>query len=254
MRTADVAPDRHGSSSRTSCSDSLRTALRLDLRLHRVELRAVLALVFGFGVISFGGTRIGFFLIFMAAVMPAYLAHGDHPSAPELRSSLGIARADVIRARTRIVCTVQTVLIVLGTFVVLFGYVDDESSLLVTLTAGTVLVNGPSAEVWADILTWVPAIVVAHAAMGRVALSEGRRVYEFLCLLIYLGTYLGLVVLAVLISAPLGAFSKGPARDVWELVQDTPMLSTVRVVVGALALVGAVAALAMRHRTWIREA
>jgi hypothetical protein len=232
---------------------TLGAAVRVDIRLLRIQLRMLGAIVFGFVVISFGGFRGGFLLILLATVMPAYLARGGHGSADELRASLGISRADAVRARTRIVCTAQIVLILLMTMIALFGHVDG-SSILATLTGGIVLVNGPSVVVWADILTWAPAIVVAHAVVGRAAMREADRVREFLGLGVYIGTYVGLVVLAVLISAPLGAFDTVAVRSVGDLVESTPTFMTVRIAIGGLALVGSVVALAVRYRTWIREA
>jgi hypothetical protein len=253
MRTADVAPDRHGSSSRTSCSDSLRTALRLDLRLHWSYLFWILVL----GVICLysavaHGTRWAIGPILCAAAVPGALGSDDPDSIHELRAALGISRAAAVRSRTRMVCVLQGLLAAVAAVAIFAGDDPDGPGVMHRIVhAGGMQVMAPTIHYWADLLIWLTALIASHLLYGCVAMRAGTTFALVGCVATYLWVYVAIELIDFL--ANMAAIVIGTQHTLGQALGDTGEATLSVVVRGVIAVVVLVL-FVRRRRTWIREA
>lgn len=179
-----------------------RRALRMDIRLHRADLLGYLVGAAFFILLAVLGIRLGVILILWAACMPAILGRTDRPGLSQLRGALGISRADVVRARTVLVCSVQFVLAILVVVIMLLAPEtatdpDDQPMTRQVTVSDDGHLMVPTVHLWWDVVTWVWAIIAVHIMSGRDALRRSTRLNVIGGLACYAGAYVLSTVLIV---------------------------------------------------------
>lgn len=200
---------------------------------------------------------LGVVLILLAARLPADLADQVREEGRMLRSSLGISRADAVRARTLVVLAGQLLLAAGAAWIIL---ITDHApghthwSTFEISPAGF----GPSPltlrDHLVDIGLWSGAIIWTHALIGGEVFQLGRRATGRRAIALFLGvcllSYLVLVAGALLTNYALmtaGADGSGGSRF-------AAAAMTAQIFALVLTLGGGIVALLMARRRWIRRA
>lgn len=239
-------------------STPLRRALGLEWRRRR-DLLALygtlaVALVLLAALLEI---RLGVVLILLAARLPADLADRVPEDGRQLRSALGISRADAVRARTALVVAGQLVLAACAACIILLSDWPTDALHWSSVDIGTGTGRWAPPLLWAhlvDIGLWGGAIAWTHALIGGdafrldVRLPGRRAIARFLgvCVLAYL--VLGGSMLLVSGLLPAAGFEDTDASRVLIASVSAQALTV------ALALGGGVTALLLRHRRWVRRA
>lgn len=250
-------------SAQTATRQRPSTPLRRALGIERRRRRDLLALYGAFIVVAilcavFLDLRLGVLLILLAVRLPADLADAVLEDGRQLRSSLGVSRADAVRARTVLVSTVQFVLILGAAGVILLSDWAPESQHWNDLGIVTAGDDGSSAptrwEHLVDIGLFSGAIAWSHALTGGDAFRLGARLtgrhtvarYLGVCLLAFL-VLAGSMLLASGLLLSVGVDDDLGTRFVIaeRVAQVTALL---------LTLGGGVTALVLRSRRWARRA
>lgn len=240
-------------------STPLRRALGHEWRQRQIAL--VLYGAFAIALVllhAFLGLRLGVLLILLAARLPADLADPVLEDGRQLRSSLGISRADAVRARTALVAAGQLVLGLCAAWIILFGEWPPGAMHWSSVDVVTASDGGSTPPVvWehlVDIGLWSGAIAWTHALVGGDAFRleariTGRRaIARFLgvCLLAYLVLAGSALVMSYLLLAA-GVEGTDGSRFITASVAG-------QVLTVGLVLGGGVAALLLRYRRWVRQA
>lgn len=248
----------------TRPSTPLRRALGLEWRRHcdLLLVHAALAVMIALIAVLLD-TRLGVIAILLAARLPADLADRSAEEGRQLRSALGVSRADAVRARTVMVCAGQLVLALGACAAILltdWGPSASHWSSVSYSTAGEVPEPLSLREHLLDIGLWSGAILWTHALSGGGAFRLGGRPSG----IVMVARFLGLCLLAYVVLV-------GSAQAVTMLVMssETGFLAGLRALdahpfeIGAglgqaLALAvllgGGAVALLLAHRRWVRRA
>lgn len=248
--TAPVAPARP--------STALRRALGLEWHRRRDLLALYGALALGLVLLAvLLDIRLGVVLILLAARLPADLADPVLEDGRQLRSALGISRADAVRARTVLVAAGQLALAVCAACIILVSDVPAGAVHWSSSEIGTAAGRWAPPPRWAhlvDIGLWSGALAWSHALVGGDAFRLGagltgrRAIGRFLgvCVLSALMLVAGTLLISALLSA---AGYEGTDGSRFMLASMAGQALTV-----GLTLGGGVAALLLRHRVWARRA
>ncbi|MGO1503418.1 MAG: hypothetical protein ACTHWV_00470 [Brachybacterium sp.] len=202
--------------------------------------------------------RLGVVLILLAVRLPADLADPVLEDGMQLRSSLGISRADAVRARTLLVSAGQLLLALGAAGVILLSDWAPGAQHWSSLGIVTANDDGSSPPaLWdhlVDIGLFSGAIAWTHALIGGDAFRLGARmtgrraVVWFLgvCLLIYLALVGSMLLTSGLLLSAGADDDLGTRFVIAERVaQGTALL---------LTLGGGITALVLRYRRWVRRA
>lgn len=202
--------------------------------------------------------RLGVVLILLAVRLPADLADPVLEDGMQLRSSLGISRADAVRARTLLVSAGQLLLALGAAGVILLSDWAPGAQHWSSLGIVTANDDGSSPPaLWdhlVDIGLFSGAIAWTHALIGGDAFRLGARmsgrraVARFLGICILLGVVLsvsGMLTNELLLRA--GAHDNPSARYAFTE-------RAAQVIALNLALGGGITALVLRSRRWVRRA
>lgn len=262
------APARVGGTVRdvgtTGPRGGLRRALRVEIALQRdalVGTSTIATIVLAIALPGFG--RLGGILLALALWTPYMLAMGDGPDRWAARAELGISRADRVRARTVLVVMLQAALSAVVVLILQFGpprtRATDGEMLMMTWHAMGLGISlpMPTAQLWADVMTWLPALVITHLWVGREAL---RRASTWVLLgsgatfVLAYGTVMMLPPLLVHVLPGLADQIVMGGVDGEPVGGGSLTFETLRAIVGAAVLVLALGALAWRAGTWARRA
>lgn len=199
----------------------------------------------------------GVVLILLAARLPADLADQVREEGRMLRSSLGISRADAVRARTLVILAGQLLLAAGTAWIIL---ITDHAPGYTHWSAIDIspVGSGPSPltlkDHLVDIGLWSGAIIWTHALIGGEAFRLGRRPTGRRAIALFLGvclvTYLALWISALLTNYALmtaGVDEIGGSRS-------GAAATTAQILALVLTTGGGIAALLMARRRWIRRA
>lgn len=241
-----------------------RPALRLEWRLHHELLLIYAALAVGIVLVAVvADLRLGVVAILLAARLPADLADRVPEDGRQLRSSLGISRADAVRARTLVVCGGQLMLALAAAGAILLtDWLPGEGhwSSLRYSRAGEAPTTVASWAHLLDIGLWTGAILWTHALSGGRAFRLGARpsgmgaMAQFLgcCLLAwFLFISSAQVITMVLMTADTGVLVELRALG------DHPFAVGARfgqVLTLIPVLGGGILALLLARRRWVRRA
>lgn len=236
-----------------------RRALRFEIIQQRPLLwggAAVTAVVLVLAVARIG--FLGAVPIMLAVVAPVWFSAQLPERVRWLRASLGISRADHVRARVRLVLGVQLALIAATAAVIALrppgDYVSDTFAMASTPTGTVELTLGPVQ----DAVLWTSAILWGHVWVGRDALRSASSLLLARALLTYGLMYALMVVMTLAgLSAvvELGSRAQELTPAEWIEHASRPLPRAVALAVTALVGVGgALAALARRSRAWARAA
>ena len=202
--------------------------------------------------------RLGFVLILLAVRLPADLADPVLEDGRQLRSALGISRADAVRARTLLISSGQF-LLVLGTVgVILLSDWQSGSQHWSTLQVATGTDPGPAPPgLWdhlVDIGLFSGAIAWTHALIGGDAFRLGARLTGVRAIAQYLGVCLlsWLVLSGGVLLA--GALPQGAGADEAPGARWAIATTLAQVIALVLSFAGGIAALVLRSRRWVRRA
>lgn len=240
-------------------STPLRRALGLEWRRRRdlLALYGAFVLVALLLAVLFD-VRLGVVLILLAVRLPADLADPVLEDGLQLRSALGISRADAVRARTLLVSTVQLLLVLGAAGVILLSDWAPETQHWNDLGIVSAHDDGSAPpttwEHLVDIGLFSGAIAWSHALAGGDAFRLGVRLTGRHAIARYLGvcllTYLVLIGSMLLTSGLL--LSAGVDDDLGTRFVIAERAAQVATLV--LALGGGIAALLLRTRRWVRSA
>ena len=254
MTSADLAPGRA-----ERPSTALRRALGHEWRQHRdvIAFHGVISMIL-IQLAWLLDIPLGVVLILLAARLPADFADTRPGDGRLLRSSLGISRADAVRARFLLVTAGQLLLMIAAAWIILItdhaaGY-THWSSFDITSSTGA----GPAPPaLWehlVDVGLWSGAIVWTHALIGGEASRLGTQPTGRRALALYLGicllAYLVLTLSMLLISSLLMVLGIDGAEGHRFIAAST----AAQAVTVALTLGGGSAALLLSRRRWIRRA
>lgn len=243
-------------------STSLRRALGHEWHHHRDRflLYALLAVVIAV-VAAVGDVRFGWVAILLAARLPAALAQEVREDGRQLRSALGISRADAVRARTLMVCGGQLVLALGAAGAILFAQWPADERHWASFDHRPYSGVGPTPmgliDHLVDIGLWTGALLWTHALVGGHAFRLGEHVSKLGALASFLGIC---VVAGVLFSASSAAaiWALGlPALEFLDAVRPERLVLAARsgqVVALLLTLSGGAFVLALALRRWVRRA
>lgn len=240
-------------------SAPLRRALSHEWRQHRdvIAFHGVIAVIL-IQLAWLFDIPLGVVLILLAARLPADLADKQPEDGRMLRSSLGISRADAVRARVLVTIGGQLMLAAATAWIIL---VTDHAPAQVHWSgfdSRSAASPGPTVPgLWdhlADIGLWSGAILWSHALIGGEAFQLGRRptgpraiaLYLGVCLLAYL-VLMGCWLLASYLLMELGMNDVDGRR----FVAAAGLAQSITV---ALTLGGGATALLLAKRRWIRRA
>lgn len=240
-------------------STPLRRALGLEWR----RRRDLLALYGAFIVIAillavFLDFRLGVVLILLAVRLPADLADPVLEDGRQLRSSLGISRADAVRARTLLVSAVQLLLAFGAACVILLSDWAAGAQHWNSLGVVTAHDDGSSPptrwEHFVDIGLFSGAIAWTHALTGGYAFRPGARLTGRHAVARFLGVCL--LVCAVLVGSMLLTsgllLSAGFDDDLgtrFVIAERVAQVATLLLTLG-----GGITALMLSSRRWVRRA
>lgn len=237
--------------------------VRRALRMEAIQQRPLLwgGALLTAAVLVLAALRIGTFgavPIVLAVIAPVWFSAQLPAHLQWLRASLGISRADHVRARVRLVLGVQLALITAAAVIIALRPPGEyASTMLATASSGTGSVHLTVSDAQ-DAVFWVSAILWSHVWVGRDALRSSSTLLTARVLLTYAVMY------ALMLVATLGGFSAvvelaGPGGETapaeWIERASQPMPQAI--VLAATSLIGvggALAALAWRSRIWAREA
>lgn len=237
----------------------MRRALRFEMIQQRPLLwggAGVTAVVLVLAVlrIAFAGAV----PITLAVVAPVWFSAQLPARVRWLRASLGISRAEHVRARVRLVLGVQLVLIAATAAVVALRPPGDTASNVLASAGtdtGTVVLTIGDAQ---DAVLWASAILWSHVWVGRDALRSSSSLMLARALITYVLLYVLMVVMTLAgLSAvvELGGVGEGLTPVEWIERGSRPVPQAITVALTALVGVGgALAALAWRSRSWARAA
>lgn len=189
---------------------------------------------------AFGLVRIAFFPILMALVAPIMFRESESLGSP-LRSALGISRARSTRAR---VAAVNLTQLTLAAAAMLIAWIGPGEFGLISSSQYS---QGAPVLFWADVLTWMPALVIGQIATGNPNRSAPpNRMREYTPMLVFLAAYLSVYVGAQLVH---GALRRADLLTPGMGIGDME----VWVAIGLLVLVVALVVLALRIHTWLKE-
>lgn len=202
--------------------------------------------------------RLGFVLILLAVRLPADLADPVLEDGRQLRSALGISRADTVRARTLLVSGGQ-LLLVLGTAgVILLSDWPPGTRHWSTLQVATSLDPGPASPTLGDHLVDIGlfsgAIAWTHALIGGDAFRLGARLTGRRAVAVYLGTCLLLGVVLSLSGMLTAELLLRVGTDDDPYAPFALAAKSAQGIAVSLALGGGIAALVLRARRWVRRA
>jgi len=243
-------------------STPLRRALLLEWRSHRELLLIYAALTAGIVLIAVvADLRFGVVGIVLAARLPADLADRVPEDGRQLRSALGISRADAVRARTLVVCGGQLML-ALGAVgeILLTDWLPSERHMIsFDIRRGE---EGPHPMAWPDHLVdigaWTGAILWTHALSGGRAFRLGARPsplgtmaqYVGICLLAgFLFVSTVQLIQMALTGVDTGAVAALESMPQFVIAARSAQLLTLLPVLG-----GGLLALLLAHRRWVRRA
>ncbi|MGO1408929.1 MAG: hypothetical protein ACTHV2_11130 [Brachybacterium sp.] len=246
-------------------STPLRRALALEWHRHRDRLLlfAVLSVVIGVIAVVLD-VRLGWVALLLAARLPADLADRFPDEGRQLRSALGISRADAVRARTLVVCGGQ-LLLALGAAaaILLTDWPPDErhwASFDVRQESGLAPTPMALVDHLVDIGLWSGALLWTHALVGGSAFRLGERLSAIGALASFLGACLlaGLVVVASSVLVGWALPQPGPeAMEALETLGAPQFVLAARsgqAIALLVALGGGALALTLAHRRWRRRA
>lgn len=236
----------------------LRRALGVEWHQHRglLAFHTVLALVLVLLAVLLE-VRLGWVLILLAARLPADLADKRPQDGRMLRSSLGISRADAVRARVLVVTGGQLLLAIGAAWIILtidngpgaahWSSFDSRSADL-----------GPSPPtLWdhlVDIALWSGALLWAHALIGGEAFRLDKRPMGARAIALFLGAcllaYLVLTIAMLLTSYLLMTFGV----DGIDGARFVAAAMTAQILTVVLTLGGGIAVLWRNRRRWVRRA
>lgn len=239
--------------------DPARRALRFEVIQQRPLLWG--GAIIAAAVLALSALRIGAFgalPIMLAVVTPVWFSAQLPARVEWLRASLGISRADHVRARVRLVLGVQCVLIAAAAAVIALRppgeYANNMLASAGTDTGMVHLTVGDSQ----DAVLWVSAILWSHVWVGRDALRSSSSLLLARVLLTYAVMYILMLILTLAgFSAVVELGSRGEelAPAVWiERASGSTSQLVVLVVTALIGVGGALATLAWRSRVWARAA
>lgn len=254
MTSTHLAPGAPGLQRRPSTP--LRRALGFEVRQHWdvLAFHGVIAVILVL-LAWYVDVALGVVLILLAARLPADFVDRRPVDGRMLRSSLGISRADAVRARFLVVIAGQLLLAVAAAWIILLIDPAPSESHWSTFDIGSSLGPVPLTlrDHLVDIGLWSGAIAWSHALIGGEASRLDKRPTGRRAIALYLGVcLLALVVLTVsgvLTNHLLGAGSGGIDLQRAFAVAEISQAITV-----ALTLGGGITALLMARRRWIRRA
>ncbi len=239
-------------------STPLRRALDLEWRRRRDLLALYGALSLALVLLAvLLEVRLGVVLILLAARLPADLADPVPEDGRQLRSALGISRADAVRARTALVTAGQLGLAACAAGIILLSDWPADALHWSSVDIATGTGRWAPPLLWAhlvDIALWSGALAWTHALVGGdafrldVRLTGRRAIARFLgvCLLSYLVLWGSMLLISYLMLT--GGFEdSGASRFIVASVAG-------QVLTIGLVLGGGVTALLLRHRRWVRRA
>lgn len=256
MTSTDQTPAAAGTPARPSTA--LRRALGLEVHQHRdvLAFHGVVAVILIL-LAWLPNVPFGIVAILLAARLPADLADQVPEDGRMLRSSLGISRADAIRARFLVVTGGQLMLAIAAAWVILVtdhGSGQSHWSTFEFSRDGF----GPSPltlrDHLVDIGLWSGAIAWTHALIGGEAFRLDKRPTGRRAIALFLGVSLlsylmfrGSMMLTsyVLTTAGIGGVDGS---------QFVAAATTAQIVALVLTLGGGITALLMARRRWIRRA
>lgn len=240
-------------------STPLRRALGLEWRLHRERFLLFAGLSLLTVLLSaLIDLRIGVLGLLLAARLPVDLADRVPEEGQQLRSALGISRAQAVSARTLMVCAGQLVLGLGVAAGILIGDWPPEQRHWMSFDIRATSQVGPDQMTLPDHLVdiglWAGALLWTHALTGGRAFSLGARLHGRVALARFFGILLlaglGFAGAVQLIELILPA-----GEDSADLVRHG--LLQARLAQGLMVTVtlgGGILALLLAHRRWLRRA
>lgn len=239
------------------------TSARRALRFEVIQQRPLLwgGAIITAAVLVLSALRIGAFgavPIMLAVVTPVWFSAQVPARVEWLRASLGISRADHVRARVRLVLGVQCALVAAAAVVIALRPPGEyANNMLASAGTGTGMVHLAIGDAQ-DAVLWASAILWSHVWVGRDALRFSSSLLLARVLLTYALMYILMVILTLAgFGAVVELSSRGeelaPAEWIGRASGPIPQM----VVLAATALVGvggALATLAWRSRVWARAA
>lgn len=254
MTGIDLAPERA-----ERPSTALRRALDHEWRQHRdvIAFHGVIAVIL-IQLAWLLDIPFGVVLILLAARLSADFADTRPEDARLLRSSLGISRADAVRARFLLVIAGQLLLALAASWIILIthhptGY-THWSGFDIASSTGTRPAPPALWDHLVDIGLWSGAIIWTHALIGGEAFQLGTLPTGRRALALYLGVcllaFLVLTLSMVLISSLLMVLGIDGADGHRFIVAST----AAQAITVALTLGGGTVALLCNRRRWVRRA